>query len=144
MGLFEDIENEFSKRKAEAEKRAYDFLYGKKDNVNSPESKTQKQEDIVFVFSDESGEIKKEKKTIIEPLVFDHVGHQRYRYVGDLDPPKPKPEPPKTSQKPKGFTKEARTEFIVTARRAGLTIMDENGIIQRPDGLLTAGIFRRS
>lgn len=68
-----------------------------------PSTSLPKKEEVLFLFSDDSGDIQAESKVVVEPLVFERFGRTVYRYVGALDPPKPKPIPEYKPPKPKGF-----------------------------------------
>lgn len=93
---------------------------------------------------DENRELKFEEKKVVEPLEFQKNGSKTYRYVGEPEPP-PEPPPKKYGPvRPKGFLKHERSRFIIKAKEAGLTTMNDDGIIEKPDGTRVVGIFRRA
>lgn len=136
MTFHEDIEINYLKRKKEAEERAFKILYG---TSPSPEFINLKPQVI-----SQDDKLKTEEGQVAKPLEFEKHGRKVFRYVGEPDPEVIPFVPEIGPIKPKWLSKDERQRFIVIAKEAGLTTMNIDGTIQKPNGTKITGIFKRA
>lgn len=154
MSLYEEIEFEYQKRKEETEKRAVDILYGSENKSDLNPISKRDLEHLVLEISEDLNNV--------------HPVQTESRYVGpDLEDPIKTQIPDsiieneterfetETSdesevlknnfkfQNRKGFTSDARRRYVEIAQKAGLVTMNEKGLIQKRDGTIFVGLFRR-